>query len=107
MFMQYAAKRRKWKRANAAATAIMSVVTLAATLAVFLGMTGLSHAAPDDSARLALLLVAPDISLAPLPFSREAALTVLTAGLVAMSAGGVALARSLASDFDAATRRRF
>lgn len=107
MFMDYAARRRKWKRANAAATAIMSVITLAATLAVFLGMTGMSHAATDEAAMLARLMVAPDISVSPLPLSREAAFTILTAGLLAMSAGAVALARSLASDLEAGARRRF
>ena len=106
MFMTYAKKRKQWNRSSAAATAIMGVVTLAATMIAFLGFAGLAQAAPADSAAImAHLLASPDISLQPVPFSREAALGILGAGLVAMSAGGIALTRSLADDLGKASRR--
>ncbi len=107
MFNHYEAKRRKWSKASAVAMAMMSAVTLVATAMVLFGLTSFANAAtPDNAASMARLMVAPDLS-APLTLSREAGLPILLAGLIAMSAAGVALARSLVADLDAASRRRF
>lgn len=108
MFMNYVAHRADRRRFNLASAASLTIGLVFATLVALVGLASAASAAAPvamvDTDALARMLVAPDL-YAPL-ITREVLLGLMSAGLVVMSVGALALWRGLERDWQAGSNRR-
>lgn len=103
MFMDYASHRADRHRFDLASSAVLFVGFVLATLIALVGLASAASAATPvamlDTDALATMLAAPALRPAPFVLSREMLLGLMSAGLVAMSAGAFAFWRGLEQDW--------
>lgn len=103
MFMDYASHRADRRRFNLASSVALTAGLVFATLIALVGLASAASAATPvamlDTDALATMLAAPALRPAPFVLSREALLGLMSAGLVAMSAGAFAFWRGLEQDW--------
>lgn len=103
-------KRDKTRYANRRflANAVAILGTVAGAVLSVLAMTKLGHAATPVTSvyDMALMLASPTHQSAWHPMTHGTLMTLMAAGLVAMSVGGLAFANGLARDYGSAEDRR-
>ena len=110
MFMDYAMHRADRRGFNLASAAMLAAGLVFATLIALAGLASAASAATAtpmlDTDALATMLAAPGLHSAP-AMTREMLLALMSAGLVAMGTGALAMVRGLERDWNAGdgTRR--
>ena len=102
MFMDYVSHRADRRRSNLASMAALLAGFVFATLIALVGLASAAAASPVamlETDALATMLAAPALHPVPSALSREALLGLMSAALIAMSAGGLAFWRGLEQDW--------